>query len=127
MRLSPTSWQLRWTEEQRGLDDPNRDRSAPGDSARLSTGFAGAADLWDFAPTTDRPYLLERTALARHVQILTHVQQQLGHAKPLTTWRYYASWIPTSIRWAPRLGQRWADALDSPATGTRIRAGLTSS
>jgi hypothetical protein len=43
------------------------------------------------------------------------ISQQLGHANPLTTWRYYTRWIPTEVRWAPRAGQRWTDALDSPA------------
>jgi hypothetical protein len=33
------------------------------------------------------------------------VSQQLGHANPTTTLRFYAKWIPSK-------GRRWVDVLD---------------
>jgi integrase len=65
-----------------------------------------------------RPYDLRHTYASGLLSLgapVTKVSQQLGHANPFTTWRYYARWIPTEVRWVPRAGQRWADALDSPA------------
>jgi len=36
---------------------------------------------------------------------ITYVSEQLGHANPSTTLRYYAKWIPSK-------GRRWVDLLD---------------
>jgi integrase-like protein len=63
---------------------------------------------------TFRPYDLRHTfaslLLSSAVPIL-YVSQQLGHANPTTTLKYYARWIPTG-------DQRYIDVLDTTAEKT---------
>src|SRR5262245_35478668 len=61
--------------------------------------------LYDLRHTYASLLLAERAPI-------TYGAEQLGHANPSTTLRYYAKWIPSK-------GQRWADVLDRVATTVR--------
>ena len=44
---------------------------------------------------------------------ITYVAHQLGHARPATTLRYYAKWVPTK-------GKRWVAVLDRRVAGSGL-------